>query len=246
MAGLTLSIWLGVVGAVAGCFAGLVSLRLPVGDPVVRGRSACGGCSRPLRPHQLVPLLSYAASGGRCASCRSVIPVRYPLMETGCALIGIWAAATQSSFVAAVLTALLGWQLLLIAVVDGEHMWLPDSLTLPLGASGVLAAAVLPDMHVLDSLIGCALGLASLWGLAEIHRKVRGTDGLGGGDPFLLATCGAWVGWAALPIVVLVAATSGLALVSGRALAGGGFSRMDRIPFGPLLALGTWVAWNLR
>lgn len=246
MAGLTFAIWLGVVGAVVGCFAGLVSLRLPTGAPVVRGRSACGHCSRTLRPHQLVPLLSYAVSRGRCASCRSVIPVRYPLMESGCALVGIWAAATQPSFVAAVLTALLGWQLLLIAVVDGEHMWLPDDLTFPLAATGILAAAVLPDMSVLDSLVGSALGFGSLWGLAQAYRKVRRIDGLGTGDPFLLAACGAWVGWTALPIVILVGATSGLALVLGRALVGGGFSRMDRVPFGPLLALGTWLAWCLR
>lgn len=232
-------------GLLAGSFLGLVSLRLPAGEGIVGGRSRCGGCDRPLAPWRLIPLLSYLASGGRCAACRSAIPVRYPLMESACAAIGAWAALSQPSAVAAVLTALLGWQLLLIAVVDAEHFWLPDSLTLPLLATGLVAAAMPDRLSLVDAVAGAAAGFGGLWLLARVYRRVRGREGLGGGDPVLLAAGGAWVGWIGLPSVLLWAALSGLSLTAARLLTGRAVSAADRLPFGVFLAIGLWLTWLL-
>lgn len=242
---LLLAATLAGAGLLAGSFLGLVSLRLPAGEGIVAGRSRCGGCGRPLAPWRLVPLLSYLASGGRCAACRCAIPVRYPLMESACAAIGAGAALSQPSAAAAVLTALLGWQLLLIAVVDAEHFWLPDRLTLPLLATGLLAAAVLDGLTLFDAVAGAAAGFGGLWLLARVYRRVRGREGLGGGDPFLLAAGGAWVGWIGLPSVLLWAALSGLSLTAARLLTGRRVSGADRLPFGVFLAVGLWLTWLL-
>lgn len=231
------------LGLIAGSFLGLVSLRFPAGEPLVMGRSRCGGCGAPLAPWRLIPLLSYALSRGRCADCGARIPIRYPLIEAGCAAIGLWAALSQPTLAAAALTALLGWQLLLIAVVDAEHFWLPDRLTLPLLAGGLAAAAVLDRPLLADAVIGAAAGFAGLWLLAVAYRRLRGREGLGGGDPFLLAAGGAWVGWQGLPSVLLWAAASGLSLVAARALTGRAVSGADRIPFGVFLAAGVWLTW---
>jgi len=200
---LLLAALLAGAGLLAGSFLGLVSLRLPAGEPIVAGRSRCGGCGRPIAPWRLIPLFSYLLSRGRCALCGAVIPPRYPLMEVACAAIGVVAALSQPSGVAAVFTALLGWQLLLLAVVDAEHFWLPDALTLPLLATGLAAAALLDDRTLLDSVVGAGAGFAGLWLLARLYRLVRAREGLGGGDPFLLAAGGAWVGWIGLPSVLL-------------------------------------------
>lgn len=240
-----LALALGGAGLLAGSFLGLVSLRLPEGEGIVGGRSHCRGCDRPLGPWRLVPLLSYAVSRGRCAACGAAIPIRYPAMESACAAIGLCAALTQPSIAAALLTALLGWQLLLIAVVDGEHFWLPDQLTLPLLGTGILAAAALDRLSVVHSLTGAAVGFAGLWLVAHAYRHVRGRDGLGGGDPFLLAAAGAWNGWIGLPSVLLWSALGGLSVVAARLLTGGRISGSDRLPFGVFLALGIWLTWLL-
>lgn len=231
------------LGLIAGSFLGLVSVRLPAGEGVVAGRSRCRGCGRTLAAWNLVPVLSYVAARGRCGHCGARIPIRHPLMELGCAAIGAWAALAQPTPVAAAFTALLGWQLLLIAVVDAEHFWLPDRLTLPLLATGLTAAALLEGPALRDGVIGAVVGFASLWSLAWAYLRLRGREGLGGGDPWLFAAIGAWVGWIGLPSVLIWASTAGLSLVLARRLTGRGVSGSDRLPFGLFLAIGAWMTW---
>jgi leader peptidase (prepilin peptidase)/N-methyltransferase len=161
----------------------------------------------------------------------------------GGAAIGMWAGLSQDTLSAALLTAFLGWGLLLIAVVDAEHFWLPDELTLPLAAAG-LGAALLPNgTGLLNAAIGAAVGFAGLWLLAFAYRRIRGRDGLGGGDPFLLAAGGAWVGWIGLPSVLLWAAAAGLSLVLARAAMRKPMAGDDRLAFGVFLSVGIWMTW---
>lgn len=235
-------IWLPVLGLVVGSFIGLVSLRWPAEQDIVAGRSRCAGCARTLAIRDLIPVLSYTASSGRCRTCRARIPVRYPLLELACAGIGLWAAAHQSGPLALV-TAAFGWTLLLIAVIDAEHYWLPDALTLPLLATGLIAAGVLAPGALADRAVGAAAGFAILWGLAWIYRRLRGRDGLGGGDPRLFAAIGAWVGWMGLPTVLLWACGLGLSLVAARLALRKPVAGRDQLPFGVFLAIGVWLTW---
>jgi len=172
-------------------------------------------------------------------------PRRSVLLALAGASVGIWAALAQPGPLSAALTALLGWQLLLITVIDAEHFRLPDSLTLPLLATGGLASTVLPHTAPLDALIGAALGFGGLWLLAFAYRRVRGRDGLGDGDPILLAAGGSWVGWIGLPSVLVWASAAGLSYVAARLLWGRRMSGEDRLPFGPCLAIGIWLTWML-
>jgi len=240
-----MTVWLGGLGLIAGSFIGLVSLRMPRGENFVTGRSRCDACGTRLTPLNLVPVVSYVVRRGRCATCTAPIPRRYPLIELAAAGIGVWAGLSQPSALPAVLTALLGWQLLLISLIDAEHFWLPDRLTWPLAATGLGAAILLGQPSVADSLIGAVVGFGSLWLLAWVYRQLRGRDGLGGGDPFLFAAGGAWVGWAGLPGVLLWASAAGLSVVAARLLTGGRVSGSDRLPFGPCLAVGIWATWLL-
>ena len=80
---------------------------------------------------------------------------------------------------------------------------------------------------------------------AWAYRRLRGIEGLGGGDAKLLAAAGAWVGAAALPSVLLGAACAALIAVAGLAIAGTRLSRRSALPFGPFLALATWAVWLL-
>ena len=140
-------------------------------------------------------------------------------------------------------TAVLGWQLLLIAVIDAENFWLPDVLTWPLAVTGLGAVALLERGWPTASLIGMAVGFGGLWLIGRLYRLVRQRDGLGGGDPFLFAGAGAWVGWIGLPSVLLWASAAGLSLVFGLLVIRRSVSGTDRLPFGVFLAVGIWLTW---
>lgn len=116
-----LAIHLGVVGLIVGCFLGLVSVRWPLGEEVVRGRSRCRSCDRRLSWPDLIPVVSYMRTRGRCRTCEAKIPVKYPIMELVSGGIGVGAGLAGSTWPEAVLTALLCWQLLLITVLYFEQ-----------------------------------------------------------------------------------------------------------------------------
>jgi len=238
-----LSLWLGAAGLVVGSFLGLVSVRLPQDEDVVFGRSCCRACHRVLSWPDLVPVASFVRTWGRCRTCGDRIPSRYPLLELAGGGVGAWAAVASPTVPEAMLAALLGWQLLLIAMIDFDHHWLPDRLTLPLLATGLTAAAVLDRLSMRDALLGAVIGFVALWSFAFAYRRLRGRLGLGGGDPILFAAIGAWIGWYSLPVVLLVASLSGLSLVVARWMLGNRPATDDRLPFGVFLALGTWAVW---
>ncbi|WP_366855556.1 A24 family peptidase [Brevundimonas sp.] len=139
--------------------------------------------------------------------------------------------------------AVLAWQLLLIAIIDAEHFWLPDVLTLPLLGTGLAAAALIEPHLLVDRLIGAVAGFVSLWLVALLYRSLRGREGLGGGDPRLFAGIGAWVGWAALPTVLVWACLAGLSVALVGAARVRRLDLIQRLPFGTFLAIGAWLAW---
>ncbi len=198
-----IAVLMGRLGLVIGSFVAAVTIRLPRDEDIVMGRSRCMSCERPLAPWQLVPVFSWLVQRGRCGWCRAPVSPRYVLIEFAAGGVGVWATVAGSDAVVIGATAILGWQLLLIAIIDAENFWLPDILTWPLMVTGLGAAAVVSRGWPIDPLIGLVAGFTLLWGMAWIYRRVRGRDGLGGGDPFLFAGAGAWVGWMGLPSVLL-------------------------------------------
>lgn len=163
-------------------------------------------------------------------------------MATACLAVGAWAAWALEGPTAPV-GAALGAALLLIAVVDAEHLWLPNLFTYPLGLAGLALAPLVGIGRMTDHMIGAAAGFLVLAGLAAAYRRVRGRDGLGGGDARLLAALGAWVGWAGLPTVLVWASAAGLSWVLARRLSGRAMRRDDPLPFGVCLAVGGWLTW---
>ncbi len=139
--------------------------------------------------------------------------------------------------------ALLGWMLIALAALDLEHLWLPDALTLPLLLLGLGAGAIGLDPPLAARLIGAALGFAGLTAVALAYARLRQRQGLGGGDAKLFATLGAWLGWAALPRILLTASLAGLVVVALRRARGDAVSRHDRLPLGTLLAAAGWIWW---
>jgi leader peptidase (prepilin peptidase)/N-methyltransferase len=178
------------------------------------------------------------------------------------ATVGLAAAMAASAAGAAapqgpgLLDLVLGWTLLALAVTDLSALRLPDLLTLPLIGAGLLAAAAGLDGGagpvqfaadaLTDHLIGAAAGYAAFAGLALAYRRARGVDGLGLGDAKLAAAAGAWLGWRALPLVVLLACGAAFLAVGVRLAWKGRRSLAEPLPFGAPLALAIWVCWLFR
>ena len=135
-------------------------------------------------------------------------------------------------------TLVLGIMLVQLIVIDLRSFRLPDRLTLPLIALGlVLSAWRIGDWPV-QALIGAGLGYGLFRIIGDLFYRARGVEGLGRGDAKLLAAAGAWLGPLALPMVVLLAAGGALlaALITGRA-------RTAPLAFGPWLAGAFWAMW---
>jgi len=234
-----------VAGAIAGSFLATLILRWPQGRGVMRGRSACDGCGRVLGAIDLVPMLSALVQRGRCRSCGAAIDPLHGRVEAGCAIIGALALGFVPDL-GGIGWALLGWLLLTLALLDWRHFWLPDALTLPLAFFGFTLGLWTTDVALVDRVIGAAAGYLGLLAIALGYRALRGREGLGLGDAKLLGAIGAWLGWQALPFILLIAASLGLAgalvaLALGRAVQG-----QSRAPLGTLLAIATLPGWIVR
>ena len=139
-------------------------------------------------------------------------------------------------------TAVLTLVLVAIALIDLRSFRIPDVLSLPLIAAGIVGVPATTGVALHDLVIGAMGGFGVFWAIGAWYFRRTGIDGLGLGDAKLFAAAGAWLGWQALPMVLLIAAIGGIvqALLRGKA------GRHTAIAFGPWLALGFWVIWIAR
>jgi leader peptidase (prepilin peptidase)/N-methyltransferase len=230
-----------ILGPIAGSFLAVALIRWPAGASVISGRSHCDGYGRPLQTQDLVPILSYLVLRGRCRACGSAIDPRHLAMEAAGCLVGVTAAVAHPEMV--LVTAIFGWWLLLIMALDLQHHWLPDRLTLPLIPAGLAVAAFGIGPMLEDRVIGAATGYAGLAAIALLYRTARGRDGMGGGDPKLMAALGAWLGWQSLPYLMIGAGAVGLAMILFLRRRGVAVGGSYRLPLGTLLALAAWPVW---
>ncbi len=155
----------------------------------------------------------------------------------------IWAALVVPHGLLLAATCALAWALLVLSAVDAAMFRLPDIVTLPLLGLGLTVSWLLPDKDLAGHAIGALCGSAAFFLIAEIYRRARGREGLGVGDVKLAGVAGAWLGWQALPSVVLLACCAGLVWVGIGVLRRGKAVLEERIPFGVALCFGIWIVW---
>jgi len=211
-------------------------------------RSHCPGCKAPVKAIQNIPVISWLALRGRCASCRARIPVRYPLVELTTAILSAAVAWHFGFGFTAGCALLVTWLLIPLTGIDADHQLLPDSITLPLLWLGLLASlahdpATMSALPVAptDAIIGAVAGYLFLRGVFHAFKLLTGKEGMGFGDFKLFAALGAWLGWQMLPLILLlsaaVGAIVGIALIVLRKQ-----GREVPIPYGPYLAGAGWIA----
>ena len=197
--------------------------------------SHCPKCKHEISALENIPVFSWLIQGGKCKHCQAPISSRYPIIETITALLTAM-IAWQFGFSWGTLALLiLVWSLVTLAMIDFDHQLLPDDITLPLLWLGLLINTFGLMTSLQDAVWGAIAGYLLLWGVYWLFKLVTGKEGMGYGDFKLLAALGAWLGWQALPIIILlsslVGAVIGLGLIVIR-----GRDRNIPIPFGPYLA----------
>jgi leader peptidase (prepilin peptidase)/N-methyltransferase len=211
-------------------------------------RSYCPNCKAPIKAWQNIPVVSWLILRGRCAACKAKISGRYPAVELTTAVLSAWVAWHFGFGAAAACALLVTWALIALTGIDIDHQLLPDSITLTLMWTGLLAAvAIGPTAGVAlpasaqDALIGAMAGYLSLWLVFHAFRLITGKEGMGYGDFKLFAALGAWLGWKLLPLVILLSAATG-AVLGILMILFRGRDRSVPMPFGPYLAAAGWLA----
>jgi len=235
-------IWPILAAPFIGSFLGVVVTRAESPRSILWLPSTCPICNHGLGPWDLIPIISWLASRGRCRHCGHSIGVFYPAIELAALAIAAWSAAVASGWLIWV-SSLLGWVLLALALIDIRYFLVPDFLTLPLVAFGLLVAQALDPSTTLPHALGAAAGFLAIVVVRKAYWMLRKREGIGLGDAKLLAAAGAWVSWEGLPSVVLVAALGGLASTLLQHRRKATIRLTDRVPFGAFLCVGFWVVW---
>jgi leader peptidase (prepilin peptidase)/N-methyltransferase len=229
-----------VLGLAVGSFLNVCIYRLPIGQSLVRPASRCPRCGRSLSWFDNIPVLSWVVLRGRCRQCGEPISLRYPLVEIVTALVAVAIVLLTPPGPLLASRLVLGAALIVLFMIDLEHQILPNVITLPGIVVGFLFSLLGPPGPV-DSLAGIALGAGVLYAIATGYYLLRKEEGMGMGDVKMLAMIGAFLGWRAVLLTLVLSsfagAVFGLALMALRK----GDMRYA-LPFGTFLAIAALVA----
>lgn len=227
----------GILGAAMGSFLTLVTYRLPLEQPIGLTRSHCPSCSTPLRAPDLLPIVSWLLSGGKCRYCKTRISPRYPLTEAACALGAALLIAHFGLTLESIALCGLWWSIVAIFLTDLEHYIILDEVQVAVGLFGLLYvyATHLSWMDAgISALSGLAIGLALKYGFIWLRHK----DGLGMGDVKFLFVAGIWLGEPErfVPFLFFSGLLGIVSAIFWKALGQG-----ERFPFGPALAVALFL-----
>ena len=230
-----------VLGALIGSFLNVCIYRLPREESIVFPGSHCPRCNHPIRFYDNIPVVSYLWLGGRCRHCRHPISIQYPLVEGVTALFSMLLFLKYGPSVDYLFFFALVASLIVITGIDLHHQIIPDVISLPGIGVGLLGSLVLTHLSFLDALGGMVLGGGSLFMVATVYHWLFKREGMGGGDVKLLAMIGAFLGWKAVILTVVLSSFIGSVVgIAVMILKGKDFKYA--IPFGPFLALGAVIA----
>jgi leader peptidase (prepilin peptidase)/N-methyltransferase len=234
------------LGSCLGSFLNVCIYRLPREQSIIRPRSRCPGCARPIAWYDNIPLASFVALRGACRHCRAPIRWRYPIVETltgvatlalfqrfGMGLVGL----VYLAFVAALIAA---------SAIDLEFQIIPDEISLGGLAVGVAVSCLVPALHATDSrlvalgrsALGLLVGGGTLYATGLLGDFLFKKESMGGGDIKLLAMAGSILGWKLVALTFFISPI--LALIPGLFVLL--FKRSHVIPYGPFLSLGLVIA----
>jgi leader peptidase (prepilin peptidase) / N-methyltransferase len=257
-----------ILGLIVGSFLNVVIYRLPLmmerewraqcheflelPAPVLEGPTSgkfnlaqpgshCPRCKHAIGASENIPVISYVLQRGKCAHCKSPISPRYPILETVTAVFSALIAANFGFTWLTLALLVFTWALIVLTMIDFDRQLLPDDITLPLLWLGLIinTQGLLTSLE--NAVWGAIAGYLILWSIYWIFKLLTGREGMGYGDFKLLAALGAWLGWQALPQIILLSSLVG-AIVGISMIVLKGRDKNIPIPFGPYLASAGFLA----
>lgn len=243
-----------VLGLIMGSFLNCLAWRLTHGESVMRGRSHCTSCGHVLGPADLIPVVSWVASRGRCRYCGERVSVRYPITELVCCALFVSVALVYGPTLECL--ELIGFSsvLLVLSLTDLDDYVIPNPtivVAIAIRVAYLVATSVMAGTSVLaalgESLLGGVLVAVPVLVLSLVMDVVLGRESLGGGDVKLLFVAGMYFGWQRCLFLVLLSCVLGIVFA---ALGDRGHKEKEDdgtitgghlIPFGPAIAVACWV-----
>jgi len=230
-----------IFGALVGSFLNVCIFRLPNEESIIWPGSHCPHCKKPINFYDNIPLVSYFLLRGRCRYCKGSISLQYPLVEGITALSSLFLVIKFGPSLSYLVYFTFVSALIVITVIDLYHQIIPDVISLPGIGVGLLVSLIIPQITFSNSLIGVLLGGGSLFLVATLYQWLFKREGMGGGDVKLLAMIGAFLGWKAVLLTILLSSLIGsvtgilMMVVKGKDF-------KYAIPFGPFLSLGAVIS----
>lgn len=237
-----------VLGLLIGSFLNVLIYRIPLHKQFVSGRSACPSCGAVIKWYQNIPVISYLILRGRCAGCKTRIPVRYPLVELLNGLAYFYFFGVYGWSLHFGIFAFLATVLIVIFFIDLDHQIIPDVITLPVMVIGLAVSLVPGGIGILPALIGLLVGGGSLYLIAILGDWLFKKESMGGGDIKMAAMLGAFLGWQKVLFIFMASAVIGLVVSLALMAVSARLRKTRMVPFGPFIAIAamTAVIWGDR
>lgn len=229
-----------ILGLAVGSFLNVCIHRIPRRQSLMHPPSRCPVCGQRLRWFDNVPVLGYAWLGGRCRACRAPISVRYPIVELVTMVVFLLHHAAFDWGPLLAVRLLFACALIVLFAIDLEHHLLPNVITLPGIAVGLLCSLFLPPGPV-EAIIGALVGGGVLWLIGEAYYRYSGQEGMGGGDVKMLAMVGAFLGWQLVILTLVLSSVAG-SLIGLLLIATRRGNLKHELPYGTFLALAALAA----
>jgi len=230
-----------IFGALVGSFLNVCICRLPKEESIIWPGSHCPHCKKPIRPYDNIPVVSYILLKGKCRFCHRPISFQYPLVEGISAFSSLVLFMRFGPSLSYLFYFLFVASLIVITVIDLYHQIIPDVISLPGIGVGLIASLMIPQITLLNSLTGILFGSGSLFLVSAYYEWLLKKEGMGLGDAKLLAMIGAFLGWKAVILTILLSSLIGSIIgIMVMVLKGKDFKYA--IPFGPFLSFGAVIA----
>jgi leader peptidase (prepilin peptidase)/N-methyltransferase len=237
MANYLTDVFVFIFGICIGSFLNVCIYRLPESKSIVHPRSMCPKCGTLIRSYDNIPLFSYIALRGKCRYCGDRISFRYPAIEFISGIFAVGVLLKYGMSLEALIYYVFIAALLVITFIDIDHQIIPDVISLPGIPIFFAASLALPNITVVESILGILIGGGSLFLVAWLYHLLTRKEGMGGGDIKLLAMMGAIIGWKGVLFTIFAASAIGT-LAGMLVILKTGKTMKLKIPFGPFLAIG--------
>ena len=233
-----------LLGGLLGSFANVCIYRLPLEQNVVFGRSFCPDCKKKINWYDNIPIISYVLLKAKCRNCDFKISYNYFIVESLSILFFFIIYKLFGTSITTLLLWILFLSLLIIFFIDLKHMIIPNEITFPLMAIGIIKSFD-PGLNIIfpnfiHSLLGGVIGYLIIYLIILFYKYVRKKEGMGLGDAKLFAVIGFWFGWISIPFIIFL--SSLIALISIiPSLIKKTKNTSSEIPFGPYIIIASLI-----